>query len=119
QDRPFVVGGIVLGKHIPLAGHGQQRPPFIPGFARILHQHPVVYVEQPGAPFRPLKIASQAKQIAGNPPQHGAPSTQVSLLPPPCDELTISEPSRSATRVRPPANTRAEAPSSTNGRRSM
>ena len=29
-------------------------------------------------------------------------STQVSLLPPPCDELTTSEPLRSATRVSPP-----------------
>ena len=29
-------------------------------------------------------------------------STQVSLLPPPCDELTTSEPGRSAARVRPP-----------------
>ncbi len=28
--------------------------------------------------------------------------TQVSLVPPPCDELTTSEPSLSATRVRPP-----------------
>jgi hypothetical protein len=29
-------------------------------------------------------------------------STQVSLLPPPCDEFTTSEPRRSATRVSPP-----------------
>ena len=29
-------------------------------------------------------------------------STQVSLLPPPCDELTTSEPRRKATRVNPP-----------------
>jgi hypothetical protein len=29
-------------------------------------------------------------------------STQVSLVPPPCDELTTSEPSLSATRVSPP-----------------
>ena len=28
--------------------------------------------------------------------------THVSLLPPPCDELTTSEPLRNATRVRPP-----------------
>src|SRR4030095_12541347 len=32
-------------------------------------------------------------------------STQVSLLPPPCDEFTTSEPFLSATRVRPPAIT--------------
>ena len=29
-------------------------------------------------------------------------STQVSLLPPPCDEFTTSEPLTSATRVSPP-----------------
>src|SRR5215831_10254427 len=102
-----------------LARHSQQRPPFVLGFSRILHQQPVIYVKQPGSPFRPLKIARQPKQIASDPYQHGAPSTQVSLLPPPCDEFTISEPSRNATRVRPPANTRGKPPSSTNGLRSM
>ncbi len=34
-----------------------------------------------------------------------AASTQVSLLPPPCDEFTTSEPLRNATRVRPPGMT--------------
>ena len=33
---------------------------------------------------------------------HHARSTQVSLLPPPCEEFTTSDPRRSATRVRPP-----------------
>lgn len=32
----------------------------------------------------------------------GSSTTKVSLLPPPCEELTTSEPLRSATRVRPP-----------------
>ena len=35
---------------------------------------------------------------------------QVSLLPPPCDELTTSEPRRSATRVRPPGVTQSRGP---------
>ena len=34
-----------------------------------------------------------------------AASTQVSLLPPPCEEFTTSDPLRSATRVRPPGST--------------
>ena len=38
-------------------------------------------------------------------------STQVSLLPPPCDELTTSEPARSATRVRPPGTIVTRSPS--------
>src|SRR5207237_5743591 len=37
-------------------------------------------------------------------------STQVSFDPPPCEELTISEPWRSATRVSPPGNTQVLAP---------
>src|SRR5713101_2417751 len=119
QYRALVVGCVMLRKQIPLARDRQQRPPFILGFGGILDQQPVVYVKQPGPPFRSLKIARQPEQIGGNPPQHNAPSTQVSLLPPPCDEFTIREPSRTATRVRPPANTRGEPPSSTNGLRSM
>src|SRR5262249_46822175 len=35
----------------------------------------------------------------------GVSTIQVSLLPPPCEELTMSEPFRRATRVRPPAVT--------------
>ena len=40
--------------------------------------------------------------------RHGRPevSTHVSFDPPPCDELTISSPSGSATRVRPPGRTK-------------
>jgi hypothetical protein len=49
----------------------------------------------------------------------GSSSTQVSLVPPPWLELTTSEPSFSATRVRPPGTTRTPSlPDSTNGRRS-
>jgi hypothetical protein len=40
------------------------------------------------------------------PPQYFQSSTtQVSFDPPPCDELTIKEPSRKATRVNPPGTT--------------
>ena len=46
-------------------------------------------------------------------------STQVSLVPPPWEELTTSEPSRSATRVRPPGTMVTSRPESTKGRRSM
>ena len=40
-------------------------------------------------------------------------------MPPPCDELTTSEPALSATRVRPPGAIRTSLPDSTNGRRSI
>ncbi|NDH29828.1 MAG: alpha-E domain-containing protein [Betaproteobacteria bacterium] len=45
--------------------------------------------------------------------------TQVSLVPPPWEELTTSEPSRSATRVNPPGTMRISRPTSTKGRRSI
>src|SRR5882724_6318663 len=50
---------------------------------------------------------------------HHDPSTQVSFVPPPCEEFTTSEPSRNATRVRPPGTTVTSFPDSTKGRRSM
>ena len=55
-----------------------------------------------------LDVTVQPVDRIGNSAQHafGSPArTQVSLLPPPCDELTTSEPLRSATRVSPPGST--------------
>src|SRR5687768_10536468 len=46
-------------------------------------------------------------------------STHVSFVPPPCDEFTTSEPSLSATRVRPPGTKVTSRPDSTKGRRSI
>lgn len=43
-------------------------------------------------------------------PSASSASTHVSLLPPPCEELTTSEPRLSATRVRPPGNTKTSSP---------
>ena len=46
--------------------------------------------------------------------------TQVSLEPPPCDELTTYDPRRSATRVSPPGSTQLPClPVRMNGRRSI
>ena len=46
-------------------------------------------------------------------------TTQVSLLPPPCDEFTTSDPSRSATLVNPPGTISIpDGPQSAYGRRS-
>src|SRR5690606_17548730 len=68
----------------------------------------------------PLQVAGHPVQVGGSAAQHAASSTiQVSLVPPPCDELTTSEPSRNATRVRPPGTRRVSLPDSTKGRRSI
>src|SRR5579859_1922518 len=48
-----------------------------------------------------------------------ASTTHVSFVPPPCEEFTTSEPSRRATRVRPPGTIMTSLPDSTNGRRSI
>ena len=40
-------------------------------------------------------------------------STHVSLLPPPCDELTTNDPFRNATRVNPPGTMVTFSPNST------
>src|ERR1700733_7154751 len=74
----------------------------------------------------PLHGAGEAEEIVGSARKHGghagpsSPSTiQVSLVPPPWLELTTSDPSFSATRVRPPGTMRTpSAPERTNGRRS-
>ena len=55
---------------------------------------------------------------SGCSPSGPSSSTQVSFEPPPCDELTIIEPSRSATRVSPPGTIRMSSPNTANGRRS-
>ena len=63
-------------------------------------------VDQPRGVLRAFEIAADPVERVGDArQQHRQPqssSTQVSLLPPPCDELTTSDPLRSATRVRPP-----------------
>src|SRR5262249_22534892 len=72
----------------------------------------------------------RALDVAGHPverlrdagehhPSRGGPdSTQVSLLPPPCEEFTTSDPGRSATRVRPPGTIVTFSPHRMYGRRS-
>ncbi len=51
-------------------------------------------------------------------PSPSSSSTHVSFEPPPCEELTIIEPSRSATRVSPPGTMWMSSPKTANGRRS-
>src|SRR5688500_14239312 len=46
-------------------------------------------------------------------------NTQVSLVPPPCEEFTTSEPSFSATRVSPPGTVVISSPQRMKGRKSM
>ena len=53
--------------------------------------------------LRTLHVACHPVKVIGGSTEHVYSSrTQVSLVPPPCDELTTSEPLVRATRVRPP-----------------
>ena len=69
-----------------------------------------VHRDQPGGVLGALGIAAEPVHVvrdAGKQAAHadGSSTIQVSLLPPPWEEFTTSEPARIATRVRPPVVT--------------
>src|SRR6267143_5498353 len=104
---------------------------------RRLHDRVVVDVEETGRVLDPLDVAAYPVQVLGDPAEHlvrlqrvfptprasppsaghyacpASPRTQVSLEPPPWEELTTSEPRLSATRVSPPGTTVMSSPTST------
>ena len=103
QHRTLVGDRMAFGELLDLAEDRQQRLPWRAVTWRRFDQQMIVDIDQPRAPFGALQVARRPEQIVRDSTQHPyAPNTQVSLLPPPCEELTTSEPSRSATRVSPP-----------------
>ena len=74
---------------------------------------PVGYCRQNGR-CRRCSATRHSSGTATYPTKPSA-STHVSLPPPPCDELTTSEPRRMATRVSPPGLTLTSRPNSRNG----
>src|SRR5262249_6049580 len=118
QNRGLIGAGVTLLEDLAFPSNGQQRSPRLRVLRRTLNQQMVVDVDQARAPLRAFEVTRGPEQVVGDSSQHQTSTTQVSLLPPPCEEFTIKDPSRSATRVRPPGSTRAFDPSSTNGRRS-
>src|SRR3981081_2536234 len=83
------------------------------------HRHAIVSIHEPRPALGAFDVARHPIQMVGGAAQHQASSTQVSLVPPPCEELTTSEPSRKATRVSPPGTIVTSRPDSTKGRKSM
>src|SRR5208283_2653964 len=107
QHRALIGNRMAFGKLLDLAEDRQQRLPWRTVTRRRFDEQMIVDVDQPRAPFRAFQVARRPEKIIRDPTQHPyAPKTQVSLLPPPCEELTTSEPSRNATRVSPPGSTR-------------
>src|SRR5947209_4667440 len=80
--------------------------------------------EQARGVLRPLDVPCDPEDRLRHPAQHRhrslhpagrvggrqASATHVSLVPPPCEELTTSEPRLSATRVRPPGTSVTSSP---------
>ena len=123
-DRQGVQGGLHQRPHaargLAAVAVGEDRvqlAPLRPGHLLVethdLAAHLLGDDQEAGDVLRPLEIASHPVERVGDPGEdHGSrgASTQVSLLPPPWEELTTNEPARSATRVRPPGKTRMRSP---------
>ena len=100
------VVGEVLAEDLVAAEQQDQLVPGAPAVGQVGVEQPVeVDVQQPARVLGPLDVAARPVERLCDAAQHQARSTQVSLLPPPCEELTTSEPSRSAARVSPPGTT--------------
>ena len=103
------VVGEVLAVDLVAAEQQDQLAPGAPAVGQVGVEQPVeVHVQQAARVLGPLDVAARPVERLCDPAQHQARSTQVSLLPPPCEELTTSEPSRSAARVSPPGTTRRD-----------
>ena len=103
-------------------GNAEQCAPSFFGFQHSVRHQCILqpHVEHAGRIFGALGVAGHPEQVICGAAQHGSfSSIQVSFVPPPCDELTTSEPSCSATRVSPPGTIETVLPDSTKGRRSM
>src|SRR3546814_5713780 len=90
---------LLVGADLPC--RGQDRPPLLVlrGLVAARQGKVEANVDQARRVLRPLKITSHPVNAVGRPPKHQSSSTQVSLVPPPCEELTTRDPFLSATRV--------------------
>src|ERR1019366_67381 len=114
---------VAFEKGSAVAGGVHDGLPLIGEVLRQVEHQIVIDVEEAGDVFGAFDVAAEPVDGVGDPAEQGygvchgyccwpppgvgegAARTQVSLLPPPCEELTTSEPLRMATRVRPPGST--------------
>src|SRR4030095_9500142 len=98
----------MFGEKRIIAGCADQRTPLFLVALRQIQTKPRVHVDEPCDVFRAFHVPAPPIQRISNTAQHD--STHVSLLPPPCEELTTRDPFFNATRVRPPGNTKMSFP---------
>ena len=105
EDVLGVHFGIEAAEEVFFSRHDHERlPAQVIALLGLLEQHVIVHIENARRIFGAFDIARQPKKRIRDARQH-QPSprkTQVSLLPPPCDEFTTSESRCRATRVSPP-----------------
>src|SRR5690606_21766323 len=100
-----------LDQHVPLEA----------GLPRQVEQQIAIDAREPSRRLGALEITRAPVDALRDSRQkaHVSPATiHVSLLPPPCEEFTTSDPRLSATRVKPPGVTYMRSPCRMNGRRS-
>ncbi len=99
------------GEYLARANRVDHRPPAEAHRARQVQLQHAADPDQARGVFRAADVAAEPVQIVCHPREHqcvpwsSASTTQVSLAPPPCEELTTSEPGVIATRVSPPVVT--------------
>src|SRR5262249_47226149 len=106
--------GVAREEFLVRAGEDDDRlPAQTVRLLRPLEHHVVVDVEDARGVLGAFHVARDPEERVGDPGQHQVSPcrTHVSLLPPPWEELTTIDPSRSATRVSPPGTMVTRSPS--------
>ena len=106
---------VALGVEIEHAECLERRAPVARDDLRCVRQErmAVVGIERAREAFGALAEARHPVKVVGGAGEHQFSSTQVSLVPPLWLELTTSDPSTSATRVRPPGTIVVSRPDNT------
>src|SRR6185436_17136982 len=120
RHRPPIRPVEVLTERAFVSGQSEERRPLLgddalgAGNHGRFHDGVVVHVEEARSVLHPLDVPPDPVQVLGDSAEHQpwpvSDRSQVSLEPPPCEELTTSEPRLSATRVSPPGTTVMSSP---------
>ena len=122
DDVVLAVGLVELREEAVRSDQVHERLPSELHPARQVHREDRVDVDETRRVLRALEVTAEPVEVVGETREHQAVSststTHVSLLPPPCELLTTSDPLTSATRVSPPVVTYGSSRDRMKGRRS-